>query len=258
MKIVSWEDFCAGRASLGEKIGAAFGVFDGLHRGHGALLDKILRAPDVSVPCAVSFSRNPKAVLRPEYHAGELFTLEQKLETLGAYGMEVCILIDFSENFSKLPGRDFLAILFGRADFSVLAVGKDFRCGYRLDTDSESIRSYAAERNVRTEIVQALQFRGHAVSSSRIRKDIAEGRLELAKEILGRPYELDLRKIPSRTGAGERRFDRELFEQVLPPKGVYEVEVSEGGVLGGAELKIGEASLELRCAPGTNPEKVRF
>jgi riboflavin kinase/FMN adenylyltransferase len=256
MKIVGWEDFSSGKEAFGKRIGAALGVFDGLHKGHCALLDTILRAPDAELRCALTFIRNPKAVLRPEYHTGELFTLEQKLEALDAYGMEVCILIDFSENFSKLSGVDFLSLLLGGADFSLLAVGRDFRCGYKLDTDSSLIRGFASERNVRTEIVEPFEYRGHVVSSSRIRRDISEGRMELAWEMLGRPYELDLRMLPSISREGRREFNRAAFDQVLPPRGAYRVEaVGEGGE---AELEIGEARVILRCPQGKYPERIRF
>jgi riboflavin kinase / FMN adenylyltransferase len=258
MRVLSWDYFLTGDSIPGKRAGAALGVFDGVHSGHRVLLESILRAPEVEIPCAVSFYRNPKAVLRPERHDGDLFTLSQKLEQLEAIGMEVCILIDFSENFSKLPGKDFLALLLGGADFSLIAVGNDFRCGYRLDTDSASIESFASERGVRTERIQALHYRGHVVSSSRIRKDVSDGRLDLAHEMLGRPYELDLRGLPSRREGEIIGFGRERISQVIPPIGNYERELVAGNTTARAKIFVDEAAIKVKGPFEGPPERARF
>lgn len=208
MKVLSWDDFASG--ALKEiPLAVTIGVFDGLHIGHRQLISRVLGQDGLS-SAVFTFKVNPKRLLSPDSFPGEISTLQQKLDLIASMSADVVVLIDFSGDFSKLPGRRFLAMLRDEAILRRIAVGVDFRCGHRLDTDAEGIRSFCLECGVDMEALSAVSWAGHPVSSSRIRKAVREGRLEDAQAMLARHYELDLRGH----GLGG--------EQVLPPPGRYE------------------------------------
>ena len=219
MKIISWEELSSGQG-FGLHVAAAIGVFDGLHIGHQDLVQRV-RGHEGLASAIVTFIKNPKLILSPSTFHGVLSTLDQKLSLIDSLGVDLCVLIDFSGDFSKLPGRKFLSMLCGNGDIRFLAVGFDFHCGYRMDTDAQGIRRFCEERAIGVEILNAVHWGSHPVSSSRIRKAIFEGRLEDAQGMLGHAYAIDLRVCD--TSASGRLVPR--GGQVDPPAGLYEVDV---------------------------------
>ncbi|HUW41577.1 MAG TPA: FAD synthetase family protein [Rectinemataceae bacterium] len=219
MNVISWQEFVSG-AFEDPPIAATVGVFDGLHLGHRDLVSRVLSNSGTR-SAVFTFRDNPKRSLRPGAFHGDLFSPEQKLEELERLGVEVCVQIDFSGDFSKLAGRIFLSLLAEKGGIRLLVIGSDFRCGHRLDTGVEEIVSYYAPLGIRTEVLDPVLWGGHPVSSSRIRRSVAEGRLDAAAAMLGRPYELDLRTaIREDSGLGGFTL---AGAQVAPPAGMYDV-----------------------------------
>jgi riboflavin kinase/FMN adenylyltransferase len=216
MRVLTWEELSASRRAE-EPIAAAIGVFDGLHIGHKELVRRVLGREGL-VPAVVTFAVNPKRILSPSTFHGELSTLDQRLALIDSIGVELCVLIDFSGEFSKLPGRHFLSMLSESGGLRFLAVGSDFRCGHRLDTGADDIREFCVERSIEVEFLKAVQWSGRPVSSSRIRKAVLEGRLEDAAGMLGRPYEIDLSDAQRTETGGFAPSGA----QASPPAGVYE------------------------------------
>lgn len=194
MKVLRWEEFRSGRADY--PLAVVIGVFDGLHIGHRELVARVLGREGLS-SAVVTFAENPKRILTPASFDGGLSTLDQKLSLIESMGVDLSVLIDFSGDFSKLPGRQFLSLLSESGSLRYLAVGSDFRCGYGLDTDAQGVRDFCRARSIGVELLSAVQWAGQAVSSSRIRKAIVAGRVEEAAGMLGRPYEVDLRGASS-------------------------------------------------------------
>jgi FAD synthase len=230
MKILSWEELQGADSAAAEGVGplaATVGVFDGLHLGHMELVKAVLAREDL-VKGIVTFRESPKKARSPSSFYGDLFTLDQKLEKLDSLGLELCVLIDFSGDFSKLAGRKFLSLLRDRSDLRFLAVGANFRCGYKLDTDAEGIREYYKGLGVETLVIEPVAWKGSSLSSSRIRNAVLEGRLEDVRAMLGRDFELDIRLSRfAREGASLRVESGR--EQVRPPEGRYEAELDCGG-----------------------------
>jgi riboflavin kinase / FMN adenylyltransferase len=229
MKVHSWEELGEGKLS-GLPFAATIGVFDGLHVGHRELVKRILGNEGLA-SAVLTFRENPKRILSPTTHPGELSTLDQKLELIESMGVDICVLIDFSGDFSKLPGRRFLSLLKKSGELRFLAVGSNFRCGQGLDTDAEGIRSFCEGNSIGIELVQAVQWAGHPVSSSRIRKAVLDGRLGDAASMLGRPYEIDLRGS-SLSASGCIAANG---AQARPPRGVYDATLAYGD---GSELSV--------------------
>jgi riboflavin kinase/FMN adenylyltransferase len=137
----------------------------------------------------VTFRQNPLSILRPGAYTGDILTLEHKLRILEAYGVRLTVLIDFSEKFSTIKGRDFIDLLLGCRPVRLIALGRNFRCGRGLDTGSDEIQRLAGERGVEVWLAPPVMDGGLPVSSSRIRQDLAAGRVTDAERLLGRPIE---------------------------------------------------------------------
>lgn len=224
MKVLKWDEFRSERAD--RQLAVVIGVFDGLHIGHRELVSRVVGRGGLS-SAVVTFADNPKKILTPESFDGRLSTLDQKLSLIEAMGVDLSVLIDFSGDFSKLPGRQFLSLLSESSRLRYLAVGSDFRCGYGLDTDAKGVRDFCQSRSVDVELLGAVQWAGLAVSSSRIRKAIVAGRIEEAEAMLGRPYEIDLRG--ARLAASDPVVP--TGGQASPPAGRYEARLSYEGTL---------------------------
>jgi len=213
MRVISWEDYVGVRHSrIGElgvgsredSLALTIGVFDGVHRGHQSLIQRICSAstPDPHsppiphssfltshsslLPTVVTFKQNPQKVLKPDAFPGDIMNLDQKLGILADLGVQLTVLIDFSEEFSKINGRAFIDLLLGRP-VKLIALGRNFRCGYRLDTGAEQIRSLAEALGTEVWIAPPVMDEGQPVSSSRIRQALAAGRQTEAERLLGRP-----------------------------------------------------------------------
>ncbi|MCL2558655.1 MAG: FAD synthetase family protein [Treponema sp.] len=163
------------------------GVFDGLHLGHQKLVRRVCAQAGCE-PAVVTFAQNPAAVMRPDVFPGDLFSLDEKLALLRALGVSLVALIDFSRDFSTIRGRDFLAALLGGRKVAFVALGENFRCGRGAETDALAARAFAGERGTEVWIAEPVMDDGLPISSSRIRRALAEGRTDEAERLLGRPY----------------------------------------------------------------------
>jgi riboflavin kinase/FMN adenylyltransferase len=168
----------------------------------------------------LTFTQNPRRVLHPRHYGGDIYSLSQKLDALKKLGVELTVLIDFSGNFSKITGKEFAALI-GRRQVGYLAVGANFRCGYRQDTDAQALRELTAANGTITELVSQVREAGTPVSSSRIREAIRAGDLAGAAALLGRPLGVDLAGLRPRLRAGVYRWDLRAAGRVLPPDGRY-------------------------------------
>lgn len=223
MKIIEWTDNGPGWTL--PPTAATIGVFDGLHLGHRALVSRVVNNSTGLVPMAVTFRTNPKKMTKPQRFHGDIFNLDQKLAALESAGVHLCILIDFSGNFSKLHGTEFVSILVQSFGVRSFVVGHDFRCGHNLSTDAMGVKEAASAYGLETEIVEPVSVNGHIVSSSSIRTAIMNGRTDLALAMLGRPYTLDLRSFEM-TAAGTRRMvNMPETGYVVPATGRYHLVV---------------------------------
>jgi len=196
MRVIDWDEYVSNRENT--PLAVTIGVFDGVHRGHQSLIQKICSAPTPSshpstpvpspcspVPTVVTFRENPRKILNPAAFSGDIITLDQKLGILADLGVQLTVLIDFSAEFSKMSGRVFIDLLLSRP-VQLIALGRNFRCGHRLDTGAEEIRSLAGVHGAQVWVAPPVMDEGQPVSSSRIRQALAAGRQEEAERLLGR------------------------------------------------------------------------
>jgi riboflavin kinase/FMN adenylyltransferase len=167
------------------------GVFDGVHRGHQALLARVAEeaaARDL-LPGAITFDRHPMTVVRPGSHPRLLSTLSQRVALLGEYGMAFVLVLPFTLKLSRMAAEEFaVKVLLETVNARVIVVGHNFRFGHRAAGDARLIGELAEPRGVDVITLPLDDDAGDAISSTRIRKALADGEVEIAARLLGRPF----------------------------------------------------------------------
>jgi riboflavin kinase/FMN adenylyltransferase len=182
--LVEWAEFVEKGLPTDKKASVTIGVFDGVHRGHRALIERVVSHNTSNVPMVITFRENHKTA---NNEPKDIQTFEQRAKALEELGVQITIVVDFDEAFKQMPGIDFLTILLKRCNIGFFAVGSAFRCGYRLDTDAAAIQKFFTTRGVTVEIIPEVTENSLPISSSRIRSALADGDLALAQAMLGRP-----------------------------------------------------------------------
>jgi len=228
MHILEWDNFVReGIAGPGNaaKTAITVGIFDGVHRGHRVLIDKIISHDSNFLPVIITFKNTPK---KTGSYTGDIISFRHKLEIFEELGVALVITADLNESFRHIGGTEFLRILQEQGRMGFLTVGSSFRCGFRQDTDAAAIRQLNAEKNIPAEIAGILTENGLPISSSRIRDAVSKGRFREAENMLGRPYVLDLRNADFPAGSnadGFLRVNAGSLGYVLPPQGTYNVKL---------------------------------
>ena len=162
------------------------GVFDGVHRGHRTLIETIVahngKQETGFVPVIVTFRSSHKTG-KP---AKNIQTFEEKIKTFEQMGIQITVVIEFTESFRRMTGVEFLQLLLKHGNVGFFAVGGNFRCGYQLDTDAPAIQKFFTTQGIPAEIVPEVMEDNLPISSSRIRAAISQGNLALAEKMLGR------------------------------------------------------------------------
>lgn len=169
----------------------AIGKFDGVHAGHRAVIQRLNEAAAAtgSRSVAVTFDRNPLAVLRPDRCPENVVTVERKLELLGELGIDATLVLTFDEQMAALSAHDFVTeILVGALEVSTVLVGEDFRFGNRGAGTPDLLRELGPSLGFTVEVVDDVYLPGSTrrVSSSWIRELLMEGDVAAATKVLGR------------------------------------------------------------------------
>ncbi len=205
----------------------AIGSFDGIHLGHQAILRSVAaRARALNaVPTALTFDPSPRKVLRPDEASPQLSTIGQRLAGFRALGLEAAVVLPFTLELSRLtPGEFVEQILLRDLRIKALFVGENFRFGHKQAGDVNLLRKLGAEHGFEVVVLPKVICRGEVVSSTLIRKEIANGRVARAARLLGCQFVLTGEVIPG-TGTG-RRFTFPTLnlapeQELLPQRGVY-------------------------------------
>ncbi len=206
---------------------AAIGNFDGLHRGQRALLDRVVeRAAALGVPPVVlTFDPHPLAVLQPERAPVRLTTDGQKNRLLEEAGVAVVLVVRFTPELAKTPAEAFVReFLHARLGLREIHVGESFVFGRGREGDVALLRRLGEELGFAVGGVEEVAYRGERISSTRIRAALAEGRVEEARDMLGRPYAIEGKVV-----RGDRMGQRLGWPTIniasenrqLPADGVY-------------------------------------
>ncbi len=222
-----------GRAGGGGTV-ATVGMFDGIHRGHQAVLRELVRRAGERTSLLVTFDPHPLEVVNPSA-APRLLTLSDEKRVLAAaLGVARVEVVAFTPELARLAPEEFVRdVLRARFGMQELVLGYDHGFGRGRAGDVEMVRRLAREDGFTMEVVAAVKDDGQPVSSSLIRTAVAHGDLASAERGLGRAY--SLRAVVER-GAGRGRtigvptinLTSPDPRKLLPPDGVYAVRVDVG------------------------------
>ena len=212
------------------------GVFDGLHLGHQLIMRTVVeRSREMgAVPTVITFDPHPRAVLHPESAPPLLQTFDQKIEAFGVLGVEQAIVVRFTEAFAQIEAEDFLRdVVRERLQALEVYLGRGFAFGRNREGNIELLRKESERLGFHAEEVPEVRLRGQRISSSMIRGLLAEGRVNLARRMLGRPYGVEGRVV---RGAERGRLlgfptaNLRPENRVVPRGGVYvSATLIEGG-----------------------------
>ena len=223
----------------------ALGNFDGLHRGHMKIIDRVRRRAGerAGTPAAMTFDPHPPRVVRPDKAPALLMTKAQRIEALGRSGMQGVAVMRFTEEVSRWEPEVFVrTVLVEWLHVVEVWVGANFLFGHGRAGNYSVLRSLGARYGFRAEKIDPVRYKDFVVSSTRVRRLIAEGRVDEAGALLGHHYFID-GTIVRGAGRGRQigvptanlRTDNEL----VPPTGVYATTVTIDGVVRPAVTNIG-------------------
>jgi len=205
----------------------AVGNFDGLHLGHQAILRATVeRALETNaVSTALTFDPAPLKVLRPESAPPRISTNTQRIEWCSILGLEAAVVMPFTIELSRLAAEDFVEqILVDELRVATILVGENFRFGHRQAGNVKLLRELGERLGFEVVIVPPVVYRGEIVSSTIIRREIAEGDVSHAGRLLGRPFVLT-GEVVSGTGTGSKftfpTLNLAPEQELLPARGVY-------------------------------------
>ena len=207
----------------------AIGVFDGVHPGHRAVLQRALddarRTGATAV--AATFHPHPAKILRPDHAPHLLTSLPHKRRLIADLGFEYLLVIPFTSTFASTPPRDFLKALASACrPLSEIVVGCGWRFGKSRAGSVELIRAVGLEWGFEAVEIPSLEMDGAPVSSTRIRKAIQSGDLATARTLLGRPYSILGTVVKGRQLGRTLGFptaNLRAHNEQFPPDGVYAV-----------------------------------
>ena len=170
------------------------GNFDGVHRGHLAMLEAVsARARELGAPSVVvSFDPHPLKVLHPERAPKMIQTLRQREEAIEACGIDALVLVPFTRDFSLTPAEGFIKeLLVKRLEVREVHVGARFIFGKDRLGSFDLLRAAGEVAGFRVVGLADVSDPGGAISSTRIRNALLEGDVATARDLLGRPYAMD-------------------------------------------------------------------
>jgi riboflavin kinase/FMN adenylyltransferase len=203
------------------------GNFDGVHRGHQALVAACVEGARArgGTAAVLTLHPHPTRLLDPARAPGALTTLAQKEEILGTLGVDHLVVLPFTREVARRSAREFVrSVLAGGLAARQVIVGEGFRFGWRREGDAAALERLGAELGFEAVVVPPVLYEGAVVSSSRVREALAAGDAAGAEALLGRAYFVDGRVVH---GDGRGRLlgiptaNVESENEILPRSGVY-------------------------------------
>lgn len=210
---------------------ATIGFFDGVHRGHRFLIDRVIEEAQRSgmSSAVITFDRYPREVLQTDYQPDLLSTLDEKLLLLSKTHVDNTVVLHFDASLAALTAHDFMRdVLQGQLKVRKLIIGYDNRFGHNRSEGFDDYVRYGKELGI--EVIRADAFLPDdvRVSSSVIRTCLREGRVEDANRLLGYDYTIESRIVSGyqngrKMGFPTANLDVTRCQQLLPASGVYAV-----------------------------------
>jgi phosphoribosyl 1,2-cyclic phosphate phosphodiesterase len=214
-------------ATYGHSSVLAIGNFDGIHLGHQAILratEKRAHALNAA-PTVLTFDPSPRKVLRPESAPLQLSTNAQRMECFNALRIEAAVVLPFTLELARLSPEEFVEqILVHDLRVKAVLVGENFHFGHKQAGNVKLLKELGTKSDFEVVIIPPVEYRGEVVSSTIIRREVAEGDVSHAGRLLGRPFALT-GAVVSGTGTGRKftfpTLNLAVEQELLPARGVY-------------------------------------
>jgi riboflavin kinase/FMN adenylyltransferase len=244
--------------NINEKIpvsAATIGFFDGLHKGHRFLLQQLVKfaVTKGKKSLVITFHEHPNRFLQSQPTKKLLTTFEEKLNLFSELNIDYCVVLDFTEDISKLSASDFIRLIHKDLSVDILLIGYDHRFGHNRVESFDDYKKYGSD--IGMQVVQIQPFvmgKGLEISSSKIRHLIQFGNIETANTLLGYNYFFSARvlrglEIGRTIGFPTANLELLCKEKIMPIQGAYYVEVT-------LENRIFRGMMNI----GYNPTRIRF
>jgi riboflavin kinase/FMN adenylyltransferase len=214
----------------------ALGNFDGMHRGHLKIIERVRRGAEErgATAVAMTFDPHPSKIVRPDKAPPLLMTHQQKLEALARGGMHGVAIIRFTPELAHWDPETFVrSVLVEWLHVAEVWVGANFLFGHDRSGNFSLLRSLGARYGFRAEKIDPVRYKDFVVSSTRVRRLIAEGRVDEAGALLGHHYALDGTVIQGQKRGRELGFPTAnlcVENELVPPAGVYATTASIDGI----------------------------
>lgn len=236
----------------------ALGNFDGLHRGHMALINRVVDEAllNDAKSLVYTFTNHPLTVAAPERAPGLIMDMDQKLHVFKSAGIDYVALVDFTYEYMQTSAEDFIKILLDQYHAKGLVVGFNYKYGYKNTGDVEFLKELAEKYDFEVIIIEPESDEEGLISSTRIRRLIQDGKVADAAKLLVEPFRLTGEIIPGRNNGRAMGFPTANMtideKSILPKDGVYYTNVEIDGDLYRGITSIGNNP----TIPGENPVTV--
>lgn len=208
------------------------GNFDGVHRGHLALFERVkIRARTIGgVSVVMTFQPHPIKIMKPEKAPLLITPTQQKLALIAQAAIHTILCLPFDATFAAISSENFVQdILVGKIGVKELVVGYDYTFGHNRTGDIELLRGMGKSLGFQVHVVQPVLMGKRVVSSTSIRELIRAGELAEAKKLLGRDYQICGTVVKGKNRGGRLlgfpTANLELVDELTPKEGVYAVKV---------------------------------
>lgn len=225
----------------------AIGNFDGVHRGHVTLINKVVEESKNidGTPSVLTFYPHPLTVINPYLQIEQITPLNDKLELLKSLGIKSVILIKFDDQFSNMTGEEFVKeILVKKISVKKVVVGYDFSFGKNKSGNTELLKKLGIELGFDVFVMEPLKDKDRIISSTKIRGFIKEGLINEANNFLGRPYQIKGLVVKGRKIGrliGFPTANLLVTNYLIPSRGVYAAYTFIDGVRFRSVVNIGPA-----------------
>jgi len=211
--VLSWENVKIDKPTI-----VTLGVFDGVHRGHQKILASLTdRSLSIGLPgLVITFDPHPSETIT-KTHTELVMDLKDRLKFIEKFPHSYTVLVRFNEEFSRKTPREFVEELVKKFNIKEIIVGYNFQFGRARKGDINFLRKAGADYEFKVRVIPPVEYKGHPVSSSRIREELKRGNIRDTNEMLGRPFYIKGRVIRGRGLGKELGFST---ANILPPEGI--------------------------------------
>ncbi len=242
-----------------QKTVVTLGTFDGVHKGHQSILEKVKESAEKlhAESLVLTFFPHPRMVLQKEDSIKLLNTIDEKADLLRQFGIEHLVIHEFNKAFANLSAEAFVKqVLVDQFKTQKIIIGYDHRFGKGRAADIHDLERFGEKYGFEVEQISAQEIDHISVSSTKIRKALAEGDMRLANDYLGYPYFFSGRVVKGKQIGRTLGFPTANFEigetyKLIPANGIYVV-VSE---IHGKDV-YGMMSIGTNPTLGSNPQTI--